>query len=426
MDNFIEFLYSRFLLSDGVSIDTRTVRTGDLFFGIKGPNFNGSAYAEEALSKGANYAVIDDPTYQSDDKRLIYCENAQQALQELSVFHRSKFFRPVIGLTGSNGKTTTKELVAAILAKKYIIHATQGNLNNHLGVPLTILGIYPQVEIAIIEMGANHVGDIAELCQYANPTIGLITNIGHAHTELFGGIEGVLRGKTELFDHLRDNKGLPFINLEDNRLKHLTARFEEPVTFPGTDVKLLDEGSLVSVQIGALTASTQLFGSYNYGNIAAAIALGRYFEVADHLIVEALEQYVPDNMRSQVIEENNVTLIMDAYNANPDSMLVALENLTKQDGKKLAIVGDMYEIENQEDAHKHIGDWLNKNHMEAVFVGERMKSAMIAYPAATYCQTLEEAKEYLKSVDLTGYHVLLKASRSVKLEQLKESILQHS
>ena len=378
MDNFIELLYARFLLSDGVSIDTRTLEPGNLFFGLRGPNFNGSAYAAQAIEKGASYAVIDDPSYYEENGRYILCEDALVALQDLAIFHRSKYKRPVFSLTGSNGKTTTKELIAAVLAKKYIIQATKGNLNNHIGVPLTVLDIYPQVEVAIIEMGANHVGDIAELCRIASPTHGLITNIGHAHTELFGGIEGVLRGKTELFDHLRKENGKAFINTNDERLAHMIHRFEEPEIFPAKDVLLLDSDSSLRVMIGSHEVTTHLFGSYNYQNIAAAVAVGRHFEVPDQQIAAAIGEYQPANMRSQIIEKDGIRLIMDAYNANPDSMQVALAELAKK-LKPLAILGDMYEIERYEEQHQQIGNWLKKNKVEAIFVGDRMKYAHEAY-----------------------------------------------
>lgn len=422
MDNFIEMLYARFLLSDGVSIDTRTIASGNLFFGLSGPNFNGSAYAVQALEKGASYAVIDDPAYFVDNGKYILCKDSLDALQQLSIFHRSKIKRPVFALTGSNGKTTTKELIAAILAKKYVIHFTQGNLNNHIGVPLTVLGIYPQVEIAVIEMGANHVGDIAELCRIANPTHGLITNIGHAHTELFGGIEGVLRGKTELFDHVKKQDGVAFVNVNDERLQHMTHRFDQPITFPAEDVNLLDSQSTLRVSIGDHEVQTQLFGAYNYQNIAAAVAVGRYFEVPDELIATAIKEYTPSNMRSQIIAKDGVTLILDAYNANPDSMQVALKELSTKNNP-LAILGDMYEIESFEEKHQQIGTWLKEHQIDAIFIGDRMRHAHEAHERSSWYSTANEAMSDLKQMDLKDRTVLLKASRSMKLEVLKDAII---
>lgn len=424
MENFIEMLYARFLLSEGISIDTRKIKPGELFFALKGPNFNGSKYAEQALEKGASYVVIDDDQYLKEDSRFILCDDALLALQQLSVFHRSKFKRPLLALTGSNGKTTTKELVAAVLAKKYIVSATEGNLNNHIGVPLSLMKIYPQVEIAIIEMGANHVGEIAALSEFARPTHGLITNIGHAHTELFGGIEGVLRGKSELFDFLRKSNGTAFVNQDDDKLKHMTKRFSEPVTYPQTEVELLGVTPTLKVRLGDSIASTKLFGKYNFQNLAAAIAVGRYFEVPDAQIAAALTEYQPENMRSQIVQKNGVQLILDAYNANPDSMRSAVESLATETGKKMAILGDMFEIEQMEKQHAVLGALIEATgDIEAIFIGERMKHAKDAYHAAQWFPNVNSAKESLTSRDLSGYTVLLKASRSMKLEQLKETIL---
>lgn len=423
MENFIEMLYARFLLSEGISIDTRTIQQGELFFALKGPNFNGSKYASQALEKGAAYVVIDDPDYMIEDDRYILCEDSLQALQQLAVFHRSKFKRPVFALTGSNGKTTTKELITAVLEKKYIVSATKGNLNNHIGVPLSIMEIYPQVEIAIIEMGANHVGEIAALSEIARPTHGLITNIGHAHTELFGGIEGVLRGKSELFDFLRKSNGIAFVNQEDDRLKHMTKRFEAPEVYPASDVVMEGARPTLSVKIGSVESTTQLFGAFNFQNVAAAVAVGRYFEVADELIAEALSEYVPENMRSQIEEVNGVRLILDAYNANPDSMRGAIESLATEPGKKLAILGDMFEIEDPEVQHAEMGAFVKlQDDIQAIFIGERMEYAHQAFEGSKWFQDVDSANSFLQNENLQGFTVLLKASRSMKLEQLKSSI----
>jgi UDP-N-acetylmuramoyl-tripeptide--D-alanyl-D-alanine ligase len=424
MENFIEMLYARFLLGDGISTDTRSIKKGNLFFALKGPNFNGSQYAVQALEKGASYVVIDDEAYHVDDPRYILCEDTLGALQDLARFHRSKFKRPVVALTGSNGKTTTKELIAAVLSKKYTISATQGNLNNHIGVPLTVMGIYPQVEIAIVEMGANHVGEIADLCEIARPTHGLITNIGHAHTELFGGIEGVLRGKSELFDFVRKTNGKAFVNQNDDRLQHMTKRFDEPITFPPEDVRMLDEPDVLAVMIGDCRVNTHLFGSYNYQNIAAAVAVGRHFHVPDQLIADAISDYQPDNMRSQMIISGTTKLILDAYNANPDSMSVALENLLIEKEKKIAILGDMFEIESPETQHGEIGSWLaSKKEIEAIFIGDRMQFAHKEFEGSQWFASAEAARKSIEDMDLGGYTVLLKASRSMKLETLKEAII---
>ena len=420
MGDFIEFLYSRFLLSDGVSIDTRTIEKGNLFFAISGPNFNANAFAVEALKKGASYVVIDDEEYKTSDDRIILSKDALKALQELAAFHRARFKRPVLAITGSNGKTTTKELISRVLEKKYIVHATRGNYNNHIGVPLTLLHLHPQVEIAIIEMGANHVGEIAGYCEVATPSHGLITNIGRAHTETFGGIEGVIRGKSELFDFIRKNNGVAFINMEDSVLSNMSKRFAEPVLFPPKDLKLTASAPYVSISLNGVEQETQIIGRYNYSNIAAAVAIGRYFEVPDDDILSAVSTYEADNSRSQIIRKGSTTIILDAYNANPDSMKVALENLAEQSGDKLAILGDMNEVEDSENQHAELLEYAGKLGLSHVLtVGEKM--GKVARPEYHY-DTKELLEERLKEMDFSNATVLLKASRSIKLESILKSI----
>lgn len=420
MENFIELLYSRFLLSDGVSTDTRTIQSGNLFFALSGPNFNGNIYADEALRKGASYVVVDDPQFVKDD-RYVLAQDSLEALQRLSKFHRSRFKKPVFALTGSNGKTSTKELISRVLGKKYDVLATEGNLNNHIGVPLTLLKIHPQVELAIIEMGASKVGDIAELCDYANPTHGLITNIGHAHTSTFGGIEGVLRGKSELFDHLRKHGGHPFINELDPRLINMAKRFTEKTTYPSQDLKLTNEENPLSFSLDGNEYQSMLYGTYNFPNIAAAIAVGRYFGVPDGQITEAICEYAPDNLRSQVVEKGAARVIVDAYNANPDSMLAALETLSKVDGSKWIVLGDMLELEDEVAAHQQLGIKIaDMGFDQVMLVGDLMKHAADQVPGAQHFDNVDELKSYVESLELGATHILLKGSRKMKLEQLLE------
>ena len=422
MTSFIEFLYSRFLLSDGVSIDTRTITKGNLYFALKGPNFNANKYAAQALELGAAYAVVDEEEYVTDE-RIILADDAQQTLQDLATFHRSRFKRPVLGLTGSNGKTTTKELINRGLATKYITHATKGNLNNHLGVPLTLLHIHPQVEVAIIEMGANHVGDIAELCGYANPTHGLITNIGEAHTELFGGIEGVLRGKSELFDHLRQTGGKAFVNTDDFRLENMAKRFTDPVLFPAEDLKLIDANPYLIIKLGEKEVQTNLVGRYNYGNIAAAVAVGREFGVADDKILEAIASYIPENQRSQIIKKDSVTIINDCYNANPTSMKAALDNLESISGKKAVILGEMKELQDAVDRHLDVGRWIKKAGFDQVIlVGRHMIAAEQLLENVYWFETVEAARPFLKKRNFKDHTVLIKGSRSGKLDKVADMI----
>lgn len=426
--NFVEFLYSRFLLSNGVSTDTRTVEDGNLFFALKGPNFNANAFAEEALKKGASYAVIDDVNYKKGD-RYILAPDSLKALQELARFHRSRFKRKVLALTGSNGKTTTKELINAVLSKKYITHATTGNLNNHIGVPLTVLHIHPQVEVAIIEMGANKVGEIRELCDIANPNHALVTNIGKAHLEGFGGIEGVLRGKSELFDHIRQNGGTVFINTRQPMLLGMQKRFASPVTFPEDGdtypVRFLGANPYVIFQVGDRPPVTsQLIGSYNFDNIAAALAVGQHFGVPIDKAEEAVAAYCPANNRSQIVEAQSNTIIMDAYNANPDSMKVAIENLAAMKAeRKIAILGDMLELgAESEKEHKAIGELAAKAGFDqTVFCGPRMKQAKEVFAGSLHFESRSELLEYLKSHPVSDSTVLIKASRGMGLEKLLEA-----
>lgn len=419
MADFIEFLYSRFLLSDGVSIDTRTIEKDNLFFAISGPNFNANQFAEEALKKGASYAVVDDEKYVTND-RIILTDDCLKALQNLAAFHRSRFKRPVIGITGSNGKTTTKELIARVLSKKYIVHATKGNYNNHIGVPLTLLHIHPQVEIAIIEMGANHVGEIASYCEIAKPTHGMITNIGRAHTETFGGIEGVIRGKSELFDFLRKNNGTVFINTIDTVLANMAKRFEHPVLYPEESFKLVSSSPFLKISLNEIEKDTKIVGRYNYPNMAAAVAIGKYFDVPDQDILTALATYESDNARSQIIKKGSVTVILDAYNANPDSMKAALENLAEQEGKSIAIMGDMNELENPDEQHHEVLKHAKDLGIDIIMtLGDKI--GRVSDPGIHF-DSKENLEKALKKMDLSNTNVLLKASRSIKLESIVNSI----
>lgn len=423
MDNFIEFLYSKFLQSDGVSIDTRTITKGNLFFAIKGPNFNGNKYAQQALDNGAAFAVVDEETFISDDRMVLAPISCFEALQQLAIFHRNRYRNKVLAITGSNGKTTSKELIARVLAKKYIIHATIGNFNNHLGVPLTILHIDPQVEMAIIEMGANHVGEIADYCKVAQPHYGLITNIGEAHTETFGGIEGVLRGKSELFDYLRKTGGTPFINQQDERLSNMAKRFDDRFLFPIEDLKLISADPYIIFELAGKQYETNLIGAYNFGNIAAAVSVGRTFEVPDKAIVAAIASYTSENQRSQVIVQNGVNIILDAYNANPTSMKAALDNLTNIKGKKSVILGDMKEVQDASKKHKEVGQWVSAQQPEeALFIGEEMKHAANECEGSQWFASLEELENYLAGVSFQDQNVLVKASRSMKLESIIDKI----
>lgn len=424
MDFQIEFLYSKFLQSSGVSIDTRTLAADNLFFAISGPNFNGNHFAEQAILKGASFAVVDDPQYNISEK-TIYVEDSLAALQALAKFHRSRFRRPVVGLTGSNGKTTTKELINAVLSKKFITHSTQGNLNNHLGVPLTILGIHPQVEVAIIEMGANAVGEIANLCQIAQPTHGLITNIGKAHLEGFGGIEGIIRGKSELYDFLLKNEGEVFINTQDPVLDNMKRRFSSPYLVLGENSyigsKLLEASPYIKYEneVGEIV-ETQISGVYNFGNIAYALALGKYFGVPSEAAHEAIRAYIPSNNRSQIIKQGGVTIIMDAYNANPDSIKAALDNLAKIRGSRSVVLGDMLELGEYSAAeHKAVAEKISRMDLDEIYlVGEQMQHAKNMLAHAIYFTHPQALIDYFKQKTNFNGTWLIKGSRGMALEQI--------
>ena len=416
-----DHLYSLYQACTGVSTDSRTVGQGHLFFGLSGPTFNGSQYAAMALEKGAKYAVVDDAAF-ATDPRIFLVDDSLQALQDVARHHRAQFMGAVVGITGSNGKTTTKELVNAVLSKKYRTFATKGNFNNHIGVPLTILQWDDQTELAIVEMGANHQGEIALLSSIARPTHGLITNIGHAHTEGFGGIEGVLRGKSELFDFLRQSGGTPFINLLDERLKHMTKRFEKPMTYPMDGLSVLPNPEYLHVNWHGRTIKTQLTGSYNFPNVAAAIALGVHFGVSESDIISAIEAYVPENQRSQLIKKRDLTIIMDAYNANPDSMRGALQNLAQFAGHKVAIIGDMNELENSDEEHRTLGKFIADLGIdEVLLVGEKIRPALEHLPKAKHFSSTANLLA-ANSLQQASSTILLKASRTIKLEQVLEKL----
>lgn len=428
MDFEVEFLYSKFLQSNGVSIDTRTLKEGNLFFALSGPNFNGNEYALKALEAGASFAIVDDPAYANAD-RTVLVDDSLIALQQLATFHRSRYKRPLIGLTGSNGKTTTKELINAVLSQKYITHATSGNLNNHIGVPLTLLHIHPQVEIAIIEMGANAVGEIAQLCSYSRPTHGLITNIGKAHIEGFGGVEGIIRGKSELYDFLLKNNGEVFINTDDPALANMAKRFKQPYLLPGKDsyapceLVSADPYIIYRNETGE-EVQTQLIGAYNIHNIAYALAIGKRFDILPELANQAIRDYVPSNNRSQLIRRGTKTIIMDAYNANPTSMASAITSLAQYSGKKGVILGDMLELGDQSQyEHQQIGELLNQNKIdECLLVGPLMKDAHERLSQSKHFANKDELSDYLKKNKIEAQTVLLKASRGMSLESIVELI----
>jgi UDP-N-acetylmuramoyl-tripeptide--D-alanyl-D-alanine ligase len=419
----IASLYQLYLKSGKVSTDTRQIAPGSLFFAIKGPKYNANAFAQEALSKGASYAVVDEKEYATDD-RTILVEDGLTALQQLATYHRDHLKIPVIGLTGSNGKTTSKELLNAVLSKKYTTLATKGNLNNHIGVPLTILSIDSSVEIAIIEMGANHVGEIALLSSIAQPTHGFITNIGKAHIGTFGGFENIIRGKSELYQHLITQDGVVFINSQNPILAKMAKRFKNPIFYPAKgdyyQCELISADPFIKIETEEGTIlNTQMIGSYNFENIAAALCIGKYFGVEPAKAEQAVVEYVPDNMRSQIIQKGTNTIILDAYNANPSSMQAAVESLAGMKTKsKVAIVGDMYELEEEEEKeHRTLGKLLQEKKLDSIYLcGTLVSAAKDECPGARHFETRELLIDELKKNPITDSTILVKASRGMGLE----------
>lgn len=425
----IQDLYKRFVSSTGISTDTRKIEPGNIFFALKGPHFNANEFAHKALSAGASIAVVDEKKF-SCLSNTILVNNVLLTLQELANYHRRQLNIPVLGITGSNGKTTTKELIKTGLSEKYKCQATKGNLNNHIGVPLTILSLEKDIDIAIIEMGANKLGDISELCRIAQPTHGIITNIGKAHTEGFGNFEGVLRGKSELYNWLIQNKGTVFINSEDSILMNMSKRFEKPILYPGVNdychCRMLEANPWVTIEYeGKNTIQTHLIGGYNFTNIAAALCISKYFEVDPGKASKAISQYIPSNNRSQVLKNGTNTIILDAYNANPDSMDAAIENISSMDGKnKVLILGDMFELGTlTEEEHRKIGQiTASGNFDDVIFCGESMKYAFNANKNARYFKTRKELENYLESCIFEDSVILIKGSRGMALEVIAHKI----
>ncbi|MGE5107634.1 MAG: UDP-N-acetylmuramoyl-tripeptide--D-alanyl-D-alanine ligase, partial [Sphingobacteriales bacterium] len=348
----IEQLYSIYLKYPSIQTDTRKLKEGDLFFALKGENFNGNLFAKQALERGAAYAIVDEETGTTDE-RIIKVDDVLNTLQQLARHHRLQFTIPFLAITGSNGKTTTKELIHAVLSSQYKTYTTEGNLNNHIGVPLTILKIKKDAEMAVIEMGANHQKEIASYCTYALPNFGLINNCGKAHLEGFGSIEGVRKGKGELYDYIRSNNGTIFINSDYDYLIEMSKGIEKKISYGTTDDEttghLLESEPFLKIVITSdeaiATIQTQLVGDYNLPNVLAAVSVGKYFKVATDKIKTAIENYTPSNSRSQLIEKGSNKIILDAYNANPTSMKAAIENFAKVHAdKKVLLIGAMAEL----------------------------------------------------------------------------------
>lgn len=423
----IEELYQYFVESTGVNTDTRKIEQGNIFFALKGENFDGNRYANQALKAGAMLAVVDNEEFATTAKCFLV-DDVLTALQKLATHHRNTLGIPIVGLTGSNGKTTTKELIREVLATRYNVSATTGNFNNHIGVPLTLLRMDASTEIGIVEMGANHVGEIAALSNICLPTHGLITNIGKAHLEGFGGYEGVLRAKSELYHHLISAKGQIFANSEDDVLVNMTKRAHSPLyynakddfltcTFDSADpyVKYYNEEEKL--------IDSNLIGSYNFKNIAAALCVGKFFGVEPEKADQAIKSYIPKNNRSQIIKSGSNTIILDAYNANPVSMCAALDNLEKMNHEqKIVILGDMFELgEDEASEHKIIAERISQMDLAGRYLAGKASSLAAAEINSINSFTDTDALlEHLKINRPEHSLILIKGSRGMGLEKVAE------
>ena len=428
----IEELYNRFTECNGLTTDSRHCPEGSMFLALKGETFNGNTFAAQSLAQGCRYAVVDEPQYASpENPRIILVDNCLETLQKLANYHRRWLGTRMIGVTGTNGKTTTKELIATVLGEKFKVLYTQGNFNNHIGVPLTLLRLKPEHEMAVIEMGANHPGEIKTLVHIAEPDYGIITNVGKAHLEGFGSFEGVIRTKGELYDFLREKGNATiFIQNENPYLNKIAVgltcvRYGQT---PGLDVtgKVVACSPFLHFSWTAEGVShevqTHLIGAYNLDNALAAVAIGRYFGVEDTQICHALSSYVPQNNRSQLVHTASNTLIVDAYNANPTSMMAALENFRQMEAAhKVAILGDMKELgEGSHEEHQKVVDFLKECGFERVMlVGPEFGSTVSSFE---HYKDVKEVEALLAAHPLLECCILVKGSNSMKLSELPASL----
>ncbi|WP_299363930.1 UDP-N-acetylmuramoyl-tripeptide--D-alanyl-D-alanine ligase [Winogradskyella sp.] len=421
----IETLYQKFKASSSVSTDTRKINKDDMYFALKGDNFDGNQFVSQAFENGAKYCVVD------DDKAVIntncfLVDDVLTTLQQLATYHRNAMGIPIISLTGSNGKTTTKELIHAVLSTTYKVRATIGNLNNHIGVPLTLLSFTEDQDFGIVEMGANHQKEIEFLSNIALPDYGVITNFGKAHLEGFGGVEGVIKGKSELYDYLRDAGKTVFINTDDPKQKRQIGNYQRIITF-GKDVdndcvvEFSKADPFVSLTYNGTDIHSQLIGDYNYGNMAIAVAMGHHFKVSTEHIKKGIENYQPKNNRSEIIKIGTTQIILDAYNANPTSMLAALKNLKQlQAETKYLFLGDMFELGDEtEQEHQAIADFAESHFEEHIYlIGENFYKIETRHHSTQKFTNFEDLKPMLKSLNLDDATLLIKGSRGMALERI--------
>lgn len=421
----VSAFYPIFLKSNGVAIDSRKVKTGDVFFAFSGENYDAAAQAEDAVAKGAVAVIVENEKFENSAKQIFYVPSTLIFLQELSKHHRKQLNIPLIALTGSNGKTTTKEIIHAVLSQKFKVQFTQGNLNNHIGVPLTLLSINKSHELAVVEMGANHQKEIELLCEIAQPNMGYVTNFGKAHLEGFGGVEGVIKGKSELYKYLQDHTQKILINENDPVQLEKTAGYPEVVTFGKNSSDYffteINEQNFVGLSFNDEKAISRLTGAYNFTNLCAAASLGFHFGISFSQIKIAIETYQPQNMRSQVVQKGDKTLILDTYNANPSSMTEALKNFSNFEGSKTVIMGDMLELGDESDA-EHTAILRQAESLgfdEIITVGKNFRKVNMT--SAAYADTAQ-LSEALRDTPIKSKNILLKASRGIALEAVLDFI----
>lgn len=425
----IEKIYEKFQECTGVSTDTRKIEQDTMFFALKGDNFDANTFANEALKKGAKYVIIDNSNYKIENKTIIV-EDTLKCLQELAKYHRKQLKTILIGLTGSNGKTTTKELINAVLSTKFKTIATIGNLNNHIGVPLTLLRLKPETEIGIIEMGANHQKEIEFLCKITEPDYGYITNFGKAHLEGFGGIEGIINGKSELYDNLELGNKFAFVNLDDSLQNEKTKRIKR-ITFSKQEkhanvfIREIEANPMVKITFNKIKIHSNLIGEYNATNINAAITIGKHFNIAETAIKKAIETYIPDNNRSQLIEKKSNEIILDAYNANPSSMQAAIENFAQIEKKnKIAVLGDMFELGLDSLAeHRIIVEQLSLlEDIKTYFIGKYFYQNKTESNNLFFYEDFNQFEEHIKKNNIKNSFILIKGSRGMALERTLEAL----
>jgi UDP-N-acetylmuramoyl-tripeptide--D-alanyl-D-alanine ligase len=425
----IKSLYQLYIKAGTISTDTRKITKGSLFFALTGENFNGNKFALEAIEKGAAYAIVDDPALKNAHPNIIITDNALTGLQQLANYHRKQLPAHVLAITGSNGKTTTKELVHQVLSTKFKTVATPGNFNNHIGLPLTILQTPIDTEILILEMGDNNMGEIAALCQIGEPDSGMITNIGKDHLEGFGSFENNLRAKSELFDYLLKTNGAAFINSNDPMLKNMSKRFATPIMYGQTGdfsyLAQIADSSFASFKIKDSMYETGLFGDFNFANIDAAFCIGRFFKIPDTEIANSVCAYKPKNNRSQIKETGKNTLLLDAYNANPSSVSAVLESFAKLNTSlpKLAILGDMLELGAiSATEHANLIELVIQLGIKSFFCGPLYFEHKQTSESTLFFENKTALNTYLGQNNLQGHYILLKGSRGMRLETLLDSL----